>query len=47
MENEGTDDSLIENCDRYMKKLDGLDSSDKNYMRFKKLSSAYENVTNK
>lgn len=47
MENEGVDDSLMEHCDRYIKKLNNLDSSDKNYMRYQKLASAYKNFANK
>ena len=47
MEKEGSDESLMNDCGQYMNKLDGLDSNDKNFMRYKKLSSAYDSFSNK
>ena len=47
MEKDGIDDSLMEHCGRYIKKLDNLEDSDKNYTRYKKLASDYENFSNK
>jgi len=45
IEANGSDDLLMESCNRYLSRLKNLDSNDKNYMRYQKLNASYANLS--
>ena len=47
MQKDGVEGGLMDNCGKYMSKLDHLNSDDKNYPRYQKLSHDYESLSNK